>query len=88
MDDPLTSTVDLRKAKRLGSAFKPGYPQTYLKGQRRPVFRKQRAAQQRELDRLMVTKGLTKGQAMDILQKKYRKKGMRFLPTYKKRKKI
>ena len=87
MDNPLTTIVHKQKARRLGSAYKPGYPQTYLKSQRRPIFRKQKAAQLRELERLMITRELTKDQAMDILRRKYAKKEMRFLPTNKRKNK-
>ena len=76
--------MDKKKARELGAAFKPGYPQTYLKSQRRPIYRTQRASQQRELDRLMTCRGLTKMQSMHILREKYKKVGMRFLPKNKK----
>jgi hypothetical protein len=76
--------MDKKKARELGAAFKPGYPQTYLKSQRRPIYRRQRASQQKELDRLVACRDLTKEQAINILRNKYRKVGMRFLPKNKK----
>lgn len=72
---------DLKKAKELGSSFKAGYPATYLKSQREPIYRTQRAAQERELERLIATSLLNKEQAMRILRKKYAKKNMKFLPS-------
>ena len=78
----------MEKAIELGAAFKPGYPTTYLKSQRRPIYRKQRAAQKRELDRLMTCRNLTKEQSMKILRKKYSKVGMRFLPKNKRHGKL
>ena len=88
MGDPLSKTIKKQKARRLGAAFKPGYPQTYLKSQRRPIYRRRRASQQKELDRLMTCKDLTKEQAMHILREKYKKAGMRFLPKNKKNGKV
>jgi hypothetical protein len=80
--------MDKKKARALGAAFKPGYPQTYLKSQRRPIYRTQRASQQKELERLVVCRDLTKAQAMKILRGKYRKVGMRFLPKNKRNGKV
>lgn len=67
-------------AKKLGAAFKKGYPATYTKSQTKPIFRKSRREQKKELMRLFYTTGLEMGQCMSILRRKYAKKKMKFLP--------
>ena len=72
--------ADVERAKKLGAAYKPGFPETCLKSQTRPIFRTQVAAQKRELGRFVATTGVSFGQAMSVLRKKYDKAGMGFLP--------
>jgi predicted aconitase len=70
---------NIRLAKKLGAAYKKGYPVTYLKNQTKPIYRKQRPAQEKELKRLIAATGMEKGMAMAILINKYKKKHMKFL---------
>jgi hypothetical protein len=55
------------------------YPATYLKSQKKPIYRTQYAAQERELFRFMLVTGLPKGESIAILTNKYKKVGMKFL---------
>jgi predicted DNA-binding ArsR family transcriptional regulator len=72
---------NFRRAKKLGASFKKGYPSTYTKSQTKPVYRTQKAAQQRELDRLVAASNMNEYQAKAILERKYAKKDMEFLPN-------
>ena len=70
---------DKKKAKELGAAYKKGYPRTYLKHQRSPIYRWSRKAQKKELDRLMAASGVPRPMAITILKKKYHRVGIDFL---------
>jgi hypothetical protein len=67
-----------RKAKQLGATYRKGYPDTYLKGQKEPRYRKSMQAQKKELDRLTASSGMPRNMALGILRKKYLKVGKEF----------
>jgi hypothetical protein len=66
------------KAKKLGSAFKKGYPKTYLKSQTKPIYRTTKFAQEKEVLRLQATSKIPYNMAYGIIRKKYNKKGVEF----------
>jgi hypothetical protein len=70
--------MDKRKAKQLGAAFKKGYPPTYQKSQTKPVYRRSRLAQEKEIQRLKATRGLPYHFAYGIIKKKYLNKNVPF----------
>lgn len=78
-----TRAASIAKARRLGAAFKKGFPATYTKSQTGPVFRKSWRGQKRELDRLVFTTGMSWKLAYGILKKKYGRAGMKFRPHKK-----
>ena len=73
-------TKSEKKAREYGAAYKEGYPVTYTRSQTAPVYRKQRAAQERELRRLVYATGMPWGAAISRLRRKYDKAGIEFLP--------
>jgi hypothetical protein len=66
------------KARKLGAAFKKGYPPTYMKTQTAPIYRTSRAAQEKEILRLQATRGIPYGLAYGLIKKKYTNKKVPF----------
>lgn len=77
---PRPKTLNVAKARKLGAAFKKGFPPTYTRSQTKPAFRKSWHGQKRELDRLVFASGMSWKLAYGILKKKYGKAGMKFYP--------
>ena len=71
--------MDKTKARKLGAAFKKGYPPTYLKSQTKPIYRKTAAGQKQEIERLAAVRGLPFHFAYGIIRKKYLSKNKPFL---------
>jgi hypothetical protein len=66
------------QAKKLGAAFKKGYPPTYQKTQTKPIYRRSRLAQEKEIQRLKATRDLPYHFAYGLIKKKYLNKNVPF----------
>lgn len=70
---------DRKRARELGAAYKPGFPDTYLKNQVAPVFRTSRGAQSKEVDRLAAVRGIPRPFALNLIRRKYARSKVKFL---------